>query len=234
MNLLALSFHDALWLLPVAAGIHVLEELPRFPAWANRTLTSRRGVMCYTRAKFIWENLVLFVILVAAVLATRYLPAASLGGQAGLVLSLGAAAGLFFNMLFHAGFTLRTGVYSPGTVTACLLFFPVSALVFGKAALAGVLGPGVIALAVVLGIVLLPIVVGVVHRAIDRGVTARSVLKLVAKGIVPLIVVSLLGLIVGEALTRKIMMVAGPLAMLPLVLKWLRARRRAVNAGGNQ
>ena len=231
MNLLdALHFRDVIWLLPVAVALHVLEELPRFPAWANRTL---HGVT-YTRAKFLFENLALFLILLAALLMTQWLPAATTGGKLGVVLTLGAAAGLVCNIIFHAYHTLRSGIYSPGTVTACLLFAPVSSLVFWKAAQAGLVTPFVGTAAVVLGIVLLPVVVALVHRTIDRRwrITRRSVIKIAVAVVVPPVVMSALGALIGGAELRKVMTVLGPLALLPLLVNCLvqRARRSAPEA----
>ena len=33
-----LDFHQVIWLLPIIVLLHVLEELPRFPDWAHKSL----------------------------------------------------------------------------------------------------------------------------------------------------------------------------------------------------
>jgi hypothetical protein len=129
--------------------IHFLEELPRFPDWAKKSLK-----IPYTRAKFIAENVVLWMILTVSVLMTVYVP-----GRAGILLVLSAAVGFFFNMIFHTFFTLKTGIYSPGTVTACLFFTPVSFYIYSLAGREGLLDLPTIILSMTLGLAILPIVV---------------------------------------------------------------------------
>jgi hypothetical protein len=228
----ALNFHDAIWLLPCAVLLHVLEELPRFPGWANQHLTRGPGLH-YTRGKFIAENTVLFLLLCASLLMACLLPAASIGGRIGLVLTLGAAAGVLFNVVFHAYYTLRTGIYSPGTVTACLLFAPVTALVFSKASRTGLLTPLVVAAAAVLGLTLLPLVVAVVHRLVDRGLRPRALLKVAPIVLIKLVLVGVVGF-AGQAAAPKVMAVLGPVALLGLVVKWVVQRSRRTATGGTR
>jgi hypothetical protein len=228
----ALSFHDAIWLLPCAVLLHVMEELPRFPTWANQVMAPGRGLH-YTRAKFIWENTVLLLILCASLLMACLLPAAGTGSKIGVVLTLGAAAGVLFNVVFHAGYTLRTGIYSPGTVTSCLLFAPVSTLIFWKAAQAGLLTPLVVAAAVVLGLTLLPLVVAAVHRLIDRGLEPRTLLKIAPVVLIKLVLLGAVGF-AGQAAAPKVMAVLGPVALLGLVVKWAVKRARKTATEGTR
>ena len=49
-----------------------------------------------------------------------------------LIIGLSAAAWIFSNFLIHAYYTLRTGIYSPGVVTAGAIYVPVSLYIFSK------------------------------------------------------------------------------------------------------
>ncbi|HWA31725.1 MAG TPA: HXXEE domain-containing protein, partial [Rhizomicrobium sp.] len=84
------------------------------------------------------------------------------------VLIAWASANLFWDFLFHLGATVWWGVYSPGLITAALLYFPVSYVV-GRAALAdGILPKGEFAGACALGAALMAFVVwsGLYHFAV--------------------------------------------------------------------
>jgi len=236
-----LDFHQVIWLLPIAAFVHVMEELPRFPDWATRTLkafqagpaaTMRRAT--YTRSKFIGENIVLFAILTTSVTLAAFLPETTLAGKVGIVLVLSAAVGFFSNMLFHGLFTLKTGVYSPGTVTACLFFAPLSICVYYLAAVEGLLTLPVVGLSVVLGLSLLPIVVSVVHRVIDRKTRPGTLVKVALMGVLPPVLIGVATAVFDAAIVHKIMIYAGPLALLPLVLKWARRRTDETKGRGTE
>ena len=207
------TFNQAIWLLPILGVIHSLEELPRFPDWAAKTLE-----IPYTRTKFIAENIVLFLVLMIAIVLTFYVP-----GKAGIVLVLSTAACFFLNVIFHAVFTLKTGVYSPGTVTACLFFVPASFYIYYLAGKEGLLTSSTVILSIILGVIVLPIVVVIVHNTIDSGITFKALMKkIIFMGLLPFVVVSIAMLVFGRETVNTIMIYASPLIILPLVLKTLK------------
>jgi hypothetical protein len=217
-----LEFRQLIWLMPIVVLLHVIEELPRFPAWATRALR-----LPYTRRKFVWENIVLFAILLASVALAAFWPVTTLAGQAGLVLVLSAAVSLFSNTIFHALLTLRTGIYSPGTVTACLLFPPLSIGVYYQAAVEGLLTIPVVGLSIVVGLAMLPIVIAIVHRTLDGKIRGRTLVKIGLMGVLPPLVLGAATAVFEPQIVHKIMIYAGPLALLPLVLKWAMRRTTA-------
>ena len=205
-----ISFSEAIWLLPILYIIHFFEELPRFPVWATESLGKP-----YTRPKFIVENLVLWVICTGSVFIAVYVP-----GRLGTILVLSAAAGFFLNVIFHATFTLKTGVYSPGTVTACLFFAPASLFLYYLAEKEGLLTVTVFILSLVLGLAVLPAVVVIVHNAMDSGVAFRKILKkIVLLGLAPFVVISIAMMIFGRETVHKFMLYTSPLILLPLAIK---------------
>lgn len=211
-----LKFHQAIWLLPLLDLIHFLEELPRFPDWAKKSLK-----ISYTRTKFIAENIVIGLILTVSVLMAVCAP-----GRVGTVLILSAAVGFFSNMVFHAASTLKTGIYSPGTVTACLFFAPASFYVYFLAGKEGLLDSITIVLSIILGLGMLPVVVTIVHRFIDKGMTLRWLIKqVISIGVPPIVGVSIATAIWGRETVNRVKFYIAPLAVLLLVAKTLKKRR---------
>jgi len=211
-----LKFHQAIWLLPLLDLIHFLEELPRFPDWAKQSLK-----IPYTRTKFIAENIVIWLILTVSVLMTVYGPE-----KVGIVLVLSAAIGFFSNMIFHAASTLKTGIYSPGTVTACLFFTPVSFYIYSLAGREGLLDLTTIILSIILGVGMLPVVVTAVHRFIDSGLTLRWLIKkVIFMGVPPFVGGSIAMMIWGREAVHRVMIYTSPLIVLPLIAKILKKRK---------
>lgn len=204
-----ITMEQAVWLIPVIHIVHLLEESPRFVPWARKHM----GVP-YTKAKFVVENVVLFtfsLVSVALVVLTD--------SWLGPVLALSGAVGFFLNAFFHAGFTIRTREYSPGTWTSIFLFVPFAFLLFGIAARSSMLDVTTVLLSLLLGVGLLPAVVFAVHELLDGRIFKRLELKTVIIGAIPFVAVPLLGLLVGEELMRKVMLYSAPLFVLPLLLK---------------
>jgi hypothetical protein len=107
-------------LVPIAYGIHIIEETPRFVPWATRYLSAPS-----TFAQFVLGNVIFMAyVLISVALATFY------PGEWTLVLGLSTAAWIFSNFLIHASFTLYTGEYSPGVVTASALYAPLSVYIY--------------------------------------------------------------------------------------------------------
>ncbi len=211
-----IKFNQAIWGLPILYIIHFFEELPRFADWATEYLGKP-----YTKSKFIAENIVLWMLLTVSVLMTLYMP-----GKAGIILVLSAAAGFFLNMIFHVFFTLKTGIYSPGTVTACLFFTPVSLFIFYLAGREGLLSLTTFILSIVLGLAILPVVITIVHNVIDRGISFKTLIKkIVMFMLLPFFTVSVAMILFGRETVNTFMIYTSPVILLPLFFKILKIFR---------
>jgi uncharacterized protein with HXXEE motif len=111
----ALSLRQAVWLFPVATGLHFLEEAPRFADWAKQYTLST-----YDRARW------------ARIHGTGMAYAIAFAGAVSLFPNR-TTVFLFFalcfsenvwNSLFHFGATLAFRVYCPGLFTAIILYPP--------------------------------------------------------------------------------------------------------------
>lgn len=106
-----------LWLVPIAYLIHIFEETPRFPKWAEKVHII--GSMSFE--EFIFGNIIFMAyVLISVSLAIFYT------SQWTIILGLSTAAWAFSNFLIHSYYTLRYGQYSPGFVTASALYAPVT------------------------------------------------------------------------------------------------------------
>ncbi len=113
---------NILWLVPVAYFIHILEETPRFVPWAKRYFSAPSSF-----GQFILGNIIFMVyVLISVFLATFY------PREWTLVLGLSTVAWVFSNFLIHAFFTLYTGEYSPGVVTASAIYAPVTVYIYSN------------------------------------------------------------------------------------------------------
>jgi hypothetical protein len=216
-----IDFYQAIWLLPVICLAHVAEELPRFVGWAGKFFK-----VPYTQKKFVAENVVIWALSVASVVATVVCPATSLAGKVATIFVLGIPFGLLGNTILHASSTLKSGVYSPGTVTACLLFPPISIYTLYLAAAQGLLVWSNLIPAIFLGIALLPIIIAIVHRVIDRRIQPATLIKAARFVVIPGVVMVLARQIFDPALVSKVMVYAGPVLLLSLVVKWARNWRK--------
>ena len=132
---------NILWLVPVAYGIHIIEETPRFVPWAKRYLSAPS-----TFPQFVLGNVIFMAYVVLSVFLATVYP-----GEWTLVLGLSTAAWIFSNFTIHAFFTLSTGEYSPGVVTAGAIYVPVSVYIYSSALASGMLTGPVFIASVVLG-----------------------------------------------------------------------------------
>lgn len=135
-----LGFRQLVWLFPLAYALHVLEELPRFAAWAIRYANPG-----FTMRDYLTIHLTGIAVAVAAPLAIRY-SSNRLVIFAFLTFVFTPAA--FFNIVFHAGATVVFGAYCPGLITA-LTIYPVVFFLVSRSALRERLLP--VSLAVVSG-----------------------------------------------------------------------------------
>jgi hypothetical protein len=114
----------AFMLLPVALATHIAEEwFAGFTDWARVTIN-----IDIDAAQFLTVNLI-GLVLFTIVSAIAYLDARS----AWIGVSLTA---LFcVNAALHAGLSIATGAYSPGTISGLLLYVPLSVIIFRWAAM---------------------------------------------------------------------------------------------------
>ena len=132
---------NILWLVPIAYCIHIIEETPRFVPWAKRYFSAPS-----TFAQFVIGNVIFMAyVLISVFLATFY------PGEWTLVLGLSTAAWIFSNFLIHASFTLLTGEYSPGVVTASAIYAPVAVYIYTAFLGSGILNSFDIILSIILG-----------------------------------------------------------------------------------
>lgn len=157
-----LSFAGLAWLSIIVYALHYAEEGPRLVEWFQNH-HPMKGLR-YTQAKLNLENAILFGLTVAIVALLNAFP----GNWVLQAAVLGTGFGYFGNFVFHAVPTIRTGVYSPGVVTASLLFPATAVLLVWKAQQTGIAGPAVLLLASALGPVALPLVVGLTHKVLLR------------------------------------------------------------------
>ncbi len=130
-----------LWWVPIAYFIHILEETPRFVPWAKRYFSAPS-----TFAQFVLGNVIFMAyVLISVFLATFY------PSEWTLVLGLSTAALIFSNFLIHASFTLYSGEYSPGVVTASAIYAPVAVYIYTHFLGSGILNTVDIIASVIIG-----------------------------------------------------------------------------------
>jgi len=109
-------FREIVWLAPLAYAVHILEEFWRFPLWASTHFAPG-----FTTHRFVVANAVIMVVL----LGLTALVSAVRERAVDFVYFCWLAGQLFHNALFHMGTTAYFGVYSPGLLSAILLYLPV-------------------------------------------------------------------------------------------------------------
>jgi hypothetical protein len=103
----------SVWLFPLAYGLHIAEEYAfHFPAYVAN-LSGRH----ISNPQFLVLNAVCWLLMVATVLLVLTRPS-----QAWLIVTLAAVLGV--NAALHIVVSIVTFTYSPGTVTAVLLYVP--------------------------------------------------------------------------------------------------------------
>ena len=107
--------------MPTAYLLHIVEEyLGGFPAWVTYDVHGR-----FDNVSFAANNLAFMAILLTLVYANYRKQ--TLARSAALVAF--ASANLFWDALFHLGMTPVLDRYSPGLVTAMLLYYPICLLI---------------------------------------------------------------------------------------------------------
>ena len=111
---------NILWFVPLAYFIHILEESPRFVPWATKYLGAPE-----TFGQFIVGNVIFMVYVLVSVSLAIFYP-----NEWTLILGLSTAAWIFSNFIIHALYTLYTGEYSPGVVTASAIYAPLALYIY--------------------------------------------------------------------------------------------------------
>jgi hypothetical protein len=132
---------NILWLVPVAFFIHIFEETPRFVPWATRYLSAPT-----TFGQFVLGNIIFMVYVLVSVGLAVFYPS-----ELTIVIGLATAAWIFSNFLIHAFYTLYTGEYSPGVVTASAIYAPVAVYIYAVFLGSGMLSQLDIVASIVIG-----------------------------------------------------------------------------------
>ncbi len=114
-------FRSVIWLMPAAYVLHILEEyIGGFSSWVNNDV---RGT--FDNLAFALNNIAFMAILITLVTLNFRISAR----LPRIALVVFASANLFWDGLFHLLSTPVLNAYSPGTVTAMLLYYPLSILI---------------------------------------------------------------------------------------------------------
>ncbi|MGZ7109618.1 MAG: HXXEE domain-containing protein [Methanobacterium sp.] len=132
---------NILWFVPLAYFIHILEESPRFVPWAQKYLGAPE-----TFGQFVLGNVIFMAYVLISVSLAIFYPS-----EWTLVLGLSTAAWIFSNFLIHALYTLYTGEYSPGVVTASAIYAPVAVYIYYNFWGSGILNTFDIILSIIIG-----------------------------------------------------------------------------------
>lgn len=110
------------WLPLILFVAHMIEEYPRFPAWASRHFGAT------SKAWYIYSHILLVALIMGAAWWAQTSPPRSLAPLlvAAIMFSLAG------NALFHIVTTVLFREYSPGVVTGSLLFLPAAAWYFDQ------------------------------------------------------------------------------------------------------
>lgn len=154
------ALRSFLWLIPAAYALHIIEEFTgNFPGWVEHSV---HGTFSYTG--FILNNIAFMTVLLIVVTLNwrRTTPARA------TALVAWVSANLFWDAMFHLILTPVLDVYSPGLVTAALLYIPMSLLTAAAVLTQHVLTPRRFTLAVFGGLAVFGFVVwyGLFHFAI--------------------------------------------------------------------
>jgi hypothetical protein len=115
------SFRRLIWLMPAVFAVHIVEEYGAgFPAWVSSMFGQPMA-----GPTFLVNNAAFMVILLGLTFWASARPSAV---SAFFLLSW-ASGNLFWNFVFHLATTVVFDRFSPGLVTATLLYLPVSVAV---------------------------------------------------------------------------------------------------------
>lgn len=130
----SLSFPQCSWVLILLYVIHYSEERLLLSDWINKYAPTKG--LHYTLKKLDGENAIMFGSQVITTVLLNFVAPDNWILQSTAV---GGAIGFLWNTYYHAAPTLKTRVYSPGVVTACLINPLGAAIIFLKAYETGIL-----------------------------------------------------------------------------------------------
>lgn len=153
------AFRRAIWLLPTVFAPHIAEEyLGGFPRWVDDVVGGT-----FSDAAFAANNAAFMVVMLGLTAWTSR----SGSRTATFLLIVWASGNIFWDSLFHVVMTAAKDRYSPGLVTAAILYLPLSPFIAWTCVRSRLLGPVALAVAGGLGLVLFALVVwyGLFHFA---------------------------------------------------------------------
>lgn len=157
----AFRFTQILWLMPTAFGVHIAEEwFGGFPGYVARTLHGSE----MSPPQFLINNAAFMaILLVLSVWACR-----STSRLSAVLLMAWASGNLFWDFFAHLVYTVMFNQYSPGLITASLLYYPLPIFVTAIAIREGRLSLSSAILAYAIGAALIGAVIwgGVYHFAV--------------------------------------------------------------------
>ena len=113
-------FRKIIWLLPAAYFLHIIEEyVGGFPAWVTHDVHGSFDDTAFA------VNNVAFMLILLTLVFVNYRKSTPLRS---VLLVIFASANLFWDALFHLFMTPILDRYSPGLVTAMLLYYPICIL----------------------------------------------------------------------------------------------------------
>ena len=159
-----LSFAQLSWLSVIAYILHYAEEGPRLVEWIHKHSEGITKKYNYTQKKLNLENILLFSFTLINVILLNIYPDSWIL-RAGI---FSTGIGFIGNTFFHVFPTLKTGIYSPGVVTASMIFPPVFIIYIWKMSQEGLFTLPIIGVAVVMGVIMLPLSIKLTHDVILR------------------------------------------------------------------
>lgn len=115
------SFRRLIWLMPAVFAVHIVEEYGAgFPGWVSAMFGQPM-----TPDTFLLNNAAFMVILLGLTAWASARPSA----LSAFLLLCWASGNLFWNFVFHLATTAIFDRFSPGLITATLLYLPVSVAV---------------------------------------------------------------------------------------------------------
>ena len=115
------AFRKVIWLMPAAYVLHIVEEYTgNFPGWVNNDVHGTFNFFGFDL------NNIMFMLILVALVTLNFRRPSKITATA---LVAFASANLFWDALFHIGMTALLNRYSPGLVTAALLYLPITLLV---------------------------------------------------------------------------------------------------------
>lgn len=157
-----MTFRKMIWFLPAVFAPHIAEEyIGGFPQWATQTLGGS-----FNYVLFDTNNAAFMALMLVLTAWASFRPS-----KIGTFLLLAWSSGnIFWDFLVHLTTTVWLDRYSPGLLTAVLLYFPVSYFVARAALKDRVIGIAGLASAYAVGLSLIAFVVwgGLFHFALPK------------------------------------------------------------------